>query len=152
MQCLGRLGKLVTQPHSPFPSEEKSLQSGSSLLILSNAFLGDRLGKGKWSYSLFSVQFFLSVVVVVVRLFCQGSLSGLLSSPRAIFVHEQMSNCWSLWGWRLVSPTLLFWWYPSQLNLNIANQRLCVDIYISSYIDIYMCVCVCVCVYIALLN
>lgn len=79
MQCLGRLGKLVPQPHSPFPSEEKSLQPGSSLLILSNAFLGDRLGKGKWSYSLFSMQFFLSVVVV--KLFCRGSLSGLLSSP-----------------------------------------------------------------------
>lgn len=126
MQCLGKLGKLATQPYSPFPSEEKSPQPRSSLLILSSAFPGDTLGKGKWSYSWFSVQFFLSVFVVVVgKLFCWSSLSGLLSSPRAIFVHEQMSNCWSLWGWRLVSPTPPFWWHPSQLKLNITNQRLC---------------------------
>ena len=62
--------------------------------------------------------FFLPLVCVVVLrryfvpLCCWSFFSGLPSSPRAIFVHRSLFNCWSLLGggWKLESPTQLWWW------------------------------------------
>ena len=93
VQCPERLGKLGAYPTLSFPARK---------LFLAEIFpLGTgQYRPGGWDNAGQMKLFFVSFMwgYFFVPLCCWSFLSGLQSSPRAVFGHSWLSNCWFLWG------------------------------------------------------
>ena len=89
-------GKAGHSPCSLFPREGNYFQVGMFPLDAKQCLPGGRDDAGKIKLSSFPLCVFFSRFFV--PLYCWSFLSGLLGSPRAIFVCGKLSSCWSLLG------------------------------------------------------